>query len=202
MGKRVTPRPGLVLPGTDPPETQEAVRLIREDARLLYPHCLKTLGDVTAYPDAGVLWMLTRMHFSFLDGLVRLVGVRGGAVDDWPAFVREARWFADPRNGPAVRRLFAAIWLSGADVVAFRALLIHYLCCGLLAGEIRRRLEQRAYSEAWHDYIGNPSTAQTPALLRGLIGTLPAMACSTPGTGAAATLPSAGSAKRSAPHFT
>jgi hypothetical protein len=168
MGKRVTPPPGAVLPTPDPPEIQEAVRLIREDARLLFPQCLKILGDVTAYPDPGLLWMLTRMHFGFLDSLVRLVGVPRGAAEDWPVFVREARWFADPRNGADVRRIFAAIWLSGADLTAFRVLLMHFLCCGLVAREIRHRLEQRKYSEAWQEYISNPPIARIPALLRQL----------------------------------
>ena len=159
MRKRLMLPSSVAIPAPDTRETQEAVRLIREEARHLWPHCSEILGDLTAYTDASALWMLTRRHFSFLDGLVLLVGVSRGASEDWPAFVREARWFSDPRNGPDVRRVFTAIWLSGADFASFRALLIHFLCCGLVAGEIRRRLKDRSYSVAWQELISAPPTA-------------------------------------------
>lgn len=171
MRKRVTSPSGIVLPAQDAPKTQEAVRLIREEARRLWPECQRILGDVTALDDRSILWLKARARFSILDGVIRIVGVAERPQVSWRTVQLQAEAKLCPWDGKAPLQNLAHLAILCWDTQQISNLLIHLLVHHVAQEEIKRRLPKQRYDRLWRDYLTETNLEKAQVLAERLTQT-------------------------------
>ena len=162
MRKRVTSPPGVVIPADDTPKVGEAVRLIREESRRLWPECQNIFGDVTAFDDRSILYLRALARFQFLDGVIRIVGVVKRPQVSWRSIQLQAEAKLCPWDGKALLQNLARLSILCWDTAQIRNLLIHLLLLHVMQEDVNRRLTGCRYSRLWRDYLTetDPEKAQ------------------------------------------